>query len=179
MPTVKKYLDLDGLRYFNQKLTEVFAGKVDKVEGKVLSTNDYTQEEKEKLSGIAAGAEANVIEAISVNGTAQQAVSKGVDITVPTNNNQLANGAGYQTASDVSDAIDAALAGITSLTYTVVEALPPAGEPGVIYLIASPRGTDDGFDEYIYVDGDFEKLGYSDIAIPAITSSEIDTILAS
>lgn len=34
--------------------------KVDKVEGKGLSTNDYTTEEKNKLSGIAEGAEVNV-----------------------------------------------------------------------------------------------------------------------
>lgn len=32
------------------------AGKVDKVDGKVLSSNDYTTEEKNKLAGIAAGA---------------------------------------------------------------------------------------------------------------------------
>ena len=35
-------------------------GKVDKVTGKQLSTEDYTTAEKEKLEGIAAGAEANV-----------------------------------------------------------------------------------------------------------------------
>lgn len=35
-------------------------GKVDAVEGKGLSTNDYTTAEKEKLAGIAAGAEVNV-----------------------------------------------------------------------------------------------------------------------
>lgn len=34
--------------------------KVDKIEGKGLSTNDYTTEEKNKLSSIAAGAEVNV-----------------------------------------------------------------------------------------------------------------------
>lgn len=36
------------------------AGKVDKVDGKSLSTEDYTTAEKSKLSGIAAGAEVNV-----------------------------------------------------------------------------------------------------------------------
>ena len=51
-----KYLDSDGLLYFWQKLKTVFAGKVDKVEGKGLSTNDYTGEEKSKLAGIAAKA---------------------------------------------------------------------------------------------------------------------------
>lgn len=40
--------------------TTAIQSKVDKVEGKQLSTEDYTTEEKTKLSGIAAGAEVNV-----------------------------------------------------------------------------------------------------------------------
>lgn len=58
--------------------------KVDKIEGKGLSTNDYTTAEKKKLGGIAAGAQVNVIESIKVNGQAQAIDSKGVNITVPT-----------------------------------------------------------------------------------------------
>ena len=51
-----KYLDQNGLLYLWQKLKTLLGGKVDKVEGKGLSTNDYTTEEKNKLSGIASGA---------------------------------------------------------------------------------------------------------------------------
>lgn len=58
--------------------------KVDKVAGKGLSTNDYTTPEKNKLGGIAAGAQVNVIESIKVNGQAQAVSSKSVNITVPT-----------------------------------------------------------------------------------------------
>ena len=39
---------------------DLASAKVDKVTGKGLSTNDYTTDEKNKLAGIAAGAEANV-----------------------------------------------------------------------------------------------------------------------
>lgn len=45
------------------------------------------------------GYQANVIETVKVNGTALTPSSKAVDITVPTNNNQLTNGAGYITSS--------------------------------------------------------------------------------
>ena len=41
-------------------LTEIVGNKVDKVSGKGLSENDYTTEEKNKLNGIAAGANVNV-----------------------------------------------------------------------------------------------------------------------
>ena len=44
----------------NKVVTAALNGKVDKVTGKDLSTNDYTDEEKSKLAGIEAGAEVNV-----------------------------------------------------------------------------------------------------------------------
>lgn len=179
------YLDLDGLRYYNNKLNTKFADKVDKVNGKGLSTNDYTNEEQSKLSNIAAGAQVNVIEAISVNGTAQTITSKLVNITVPTNNNQLTNGAGYQTSSDVSTAIQTALSSITSFEFSVVQALPASGVAGTIYLVAHSHDTDDGYDEYIWVNNAFEKLGHTDIDLSGylatsatITNAEIDAIIA-
>lgn len=44
----------------NKVITDALANKVDKVTGKGLSTNDYTTTEKNKLAGIAEGAEVNV-----------------------------------------------------------------------------------------------------------------------
>lgn len=52
------------------------SGKVDKVSGKQLSTNDYTTTEKNKLAGIAAGAEVNVQSDWSVTDTASDAYIK-------------------------------------------------------------------------------------------------------
>ena len=43
----------------NKVINTALSGKVDKVSGKGLSTNDYTTAEKNKLAGIAAGAEVN------------------------------------------------------------------------------------------------------------------------
>lgn len=50
---IKKHLDDNGLLYFWGKLKTALGGKVDKVTGKGLSTEDYTSTEKTKLSGIA------------------------------------------------------------------------------------------------------------------------------
>lgn len=55
-----KYLDSDGLLYFTQKIKTWLSGKVDKVDGKGLSTNDFTTTLKNKLDGISAGANVNV-----------------------------------------------------------------------------------------------------------------------
>lgn len=49
---------------------------------KVLSTNDFTNELKAKLDGVAAGAQVNVIESIKVNGTALVVEDKAVNIDV-------------------------------------------------------------------------------------------------
>lgn len=54
--------------------------KVDKVEGSRLMTNA----EGTKLSEIAAGAQANIIEKIKVNGVEVTPVEKAVDVTIPT-----------------------------------------------------------------------------------------------
>lgn len=48
----------------------------------VHTDNNYTSTEKSKLDGIEAGADVNVIESISVNGTPQTITNKNVDITV-------------------------------------------------------------------------------------------------
>ena len=55
-----------GAKYATKtELTDGLAGKVDVVAGKGLSTEDYTSEDKAKLAGIAAGAQVNVIDAVS------------------------------------------------------------------------------------------------------------------
>ena len=58
--------------------------KVDKVAGKVLSSNDFTDALLAKLTGIESGAEENVIEIVKKNGTALTVTGKAVDISVIT-----------------------------------------------------------------------------------------------
>ena len=153
----------------------------------VHTDNNYTTAEKNKLSGIAAGAQVNKIESIKVNGTAQTITSKAVDITVPTNNNQLTNGAGYQTASEVQTAINSAISGITGIDFQVVASLPATGTKGVIYLISNSGTGTNIYDEYIWVTNRFEKIGTTEIDLSnyynttnllALTNQEIDTIIS-
>lgn len=190
----KKYLDENGLLYFWQKIGNKFVAKET---GKGLSTNDLTNALKQTyddtvstVAGIVAeGGEPNVIEIVKVNGTALTPDSnKAVDVTVPTNNSQLTNGAGYQNASQVQTAINSAIAGITGIEFEVVQSLPATGETGVIYLLSNGGSGQNIYDEYIWVNNAFEKIGttavdltnyvqFSDLV--AITNAEIDTIVAS
>lgn len=110
-------------------LASAVNGKVDKVEGMGLSSNDYTDEEKEDvdtIDGLAdrvtnleeQGGEANVIEIVKRNGTALPVTGKAVDITVPTAVSQMTNDSGYQNAQQVQAAIASGLAFLlTSVSY--------------------------------------------------------------
>ena len=69
---------------------------------------------------------------------------------IPTNNNQLTNGAGYQTASQVNSLISSAIADIQGISYEIVTSLPSTGEAGVIYLISNSGSKPNSYDEYIY-----------------------------
>jgi len=55
---MKDYLNLTGLSHFLDKLTGKFVAKVD---GKGLSTNDYTTEEKEKLASLVLATDDDII----------------------------------------------------------------------------------------------------------------------
>lgn len=48
----RKYLNDDGLSYLWLKLKQLFAGKVDKIEGKGLSDRNFTQAMETKLNGL-------------------------------------------------------------------------------------------------------------------------------
>ena len=65
-------------------LTEALAGKVNAEEGKGLSENDFTDTLLEKLNGIEAGAEVNVIEIVSLNSVPLEVSGKAVNIPIAT-----------------------------------------------------------------------------------------------
>jgi len=189
-----EYLDKSGLTLLISKIKAALGGKVDVVSGKGLSTNDYTNAEKSKLSDIASGAQVNVIESVKVNGTALTPSNKSVDVTVPTKVSQLTNdsefqtstqvnsivtGKGYQTQSQVQSLINSAVGNIASIRYEKVTSLPATGSNGVIYLVAHSHGTQDIYDEYIWISETktYEKIGNTDIDLSAyVKKSELTAI---
>lgn len=80
-------------------VTEI-EGKVDKVEGKGLSANDYTTEEKAKLAGVAAGA--TKVEASTTNGNVKV---NGVETTVYTEPEDVLHGSAA-TAAEVEEMLN-------------------------------------------------------------------------
>ena len=79
-------VDVDGIIKISG-LTNLLNRKVDVVEGKTLSSNDYTDEDKAKLDNIDIGAQRNVIEHIFLNDneitpTTVQTLPKSIDLQV-------------------------------------------------------------------------------------------------
>ncbi len=89
----------------NAYTDDVAEGKVDKEEGKGLSENDFTDEDKDKLDSVEEGAQENVIEVVKRNGVALPVVDKTVDVTVPTTTSALTNDSGYIT-NEVNDLVN-------------------------------------------------------------------------
>lgn len=102
--------------------------------------------------------------------------------TAGTNNTQIAS------TAFVTTAVANAIAGVTGIEYQIVTALPATGKAGVIYLISNSGSGTNSYDEYIYVNNAFEKIGTTDVDLSGyvqdsdlvpITNSAIDTIVAS
>lgn len=90
-----KLIDIDRLSTFKTKLDLILVNKVDKVEGKGLSDTNFSQDEKTKLAQVEAGAQANVLEGVQINGDSITPVNKIANIAVPTNTSDLTNDSNF------------------------------------------------------------------------------------
>lgn len=157
--------------------------KVDKVTGKSLSTNDFTNTLKNKLDGMEVGAKDNTIELITRNGSNLPIAGKTVDIEVPTALSELRNDTTFQTKVEIQTLI----ADQGKLKKKIVTALPPVGstDDNTMYLIKNIGK--EGYQEYMLIEGVFEILGDTAAVdftgyvheddIKSIQNAEIDILL--
>lgn len=139
----------------------------------------YTSAEKTKLNGIEAGAQ--------VNPTKLSELSNDVNFITNSVNN-LTNyytKTNTYTKTEVNDLIN----GITSMNVAVVQTLPTSGiSATTIYLVPkSTIQTNNAYDEYLYVNNKWEKIGDTTIdlsnyalksEIPTVTNDLTDTLKA-
>lgn len=121
------------------------------------------QKENQKANALATrldalervGAQANKIESIKVNGTAQTIASdKSVNITVPTKTSQLANDSTFQTSAQVVAAINTAISKSGHASFQKVDAVPKvdAAQENILYLVMNT--TTKHYDIYAKIKGD-------------------------
>ena len=158
-----------------RKAKTAIDGKVDKVTGKGLSTNDFTDALATKLGALPTNAE---LQAGYVAKNGDKVLSdenftsaeKTKLSALPTNSDlqtaldgkttlSAVQALGYQTASDVATAI----ANANKLSKSIVAQLPAVAEAdaNTIYLVLKSPAGDSGniYNEYLLINGAFELIG--------------------
>lgn len=163
-------------------------GRVDDLEDAVGTGGSVDSKIQTAIQGLDSSIAATTNQAISSITITDGKITASTKATIPTNNNQLTNGAGYQTASDVSTAIANAIGDLEGVSFSIVQTLPVTGDPAIIYLVAATSGSgNDVYDEFIWLSDQskFEKIGRTDVDLSdyynttnlvPITSAQIDQI---
>lgn len=185
-----KFLDYDGLTYYHNKLKALFIAGVKK-NGAALTpdqngvvdisvptkTSDLSNDSNFVVSSsLGAVATSNdygdldnkpTIPAAQVNSDWSAASGVAQILNKPTNVSSFTNDSGYQNATQVSNAINSAIAGITGIDFVIVASysdLPATGTKGIIYLVPNSGTAPNTYDEYIWVEptggtAKYEKIG--------------------
>lgn len=121
---------------------------------------------------VAAGGEPNVLESVKVNGTAQTITDKAVDITVPTKVSDLTNDSKFQSDTEVSAAIQTAIAATGHASFQKVDSVPAAAsaEENVLYLVMNSKTSH--YDIYALVSGEVVLLDDTTVDLTNYVTSE-------
>ena len=106
-----------------------------------------------------------------------------IDSTI-TADSTNANAAGTKA---VYDFVTKAIADVSGFHAEIVSELPETGKTNILYLVAKTEAASgDGYDEYLYINGAWERVGSTDIDLSgyvqasemhAITNTEISDIV--
>lgn len=174
---MSKFLDLIGLQHLIGLIKDNF---VQKESGKGLSKNDYTDEDKQKLStlktynvatteeagllsssnltkinGLEEGAEKNVITKVKRNGTLVNVSNKEVDISVPTKISELVDDKDLVDKAQVQKLINDA----KHMKKEIVAEKPTSGDENTMYLVGPKGDGSNIYEEWLYVNNKWEKIG--------------------
>ena len=164
-----------------QALTQIFTliktyvkdGFVAKDGAKVLSDNNYTTAEKNKLQGIAAGAQVNVIEEVKVNGVKVNPTEKSVDVKVPTKVSELTNDSNFLTSIPAEYVTDTEL---TAKGYqTAVQVNSIVDGKGFLTAVPEEYVTDNELNAKNYQNADQVSQAIAD-AVGKVTGFEFSVV---
>lgn len=159
------------------------ATKVDKVEGKGLSTNDFTDAEKTKLGNIQAGAQANVPSDWNATSGAERILNK-PDLGIYATRTQVEEAienidmSDYPTREEVRDMV----IDVEGMPFVSVESLPTASSAtmGTVYVVASGSSTNSPMYMTELKNGAYswKQIGSTEITLgDPLTSQEVSALL--
>ena len=127
--------------------------------------------DKNKLDGIQEGANKTIIDD-SLSDASTNPVQNKIIKTALDSKSDIGHDhdSRYYTESEIDSKVQVLQTAIDSLvgfTASVVEELPPSGEEGVMYLVLTEDGgvEQDIYNEYIWVDNKFEKIGNTAVEV--------------
>lgn len=137
----------------------------------VHTDNNYTTTEKNKLSGIAAGAEVNVNADWNASSGDAQILNKPTALSAFTNDegfidNTVNNLVNYYIKGDTytKTEVNELIGNIATIQISAVSTLPATGQSNVIYLVPKSGGSGTNVkDEYLWTGSAFEKIGDTEI----------------
>lgn len=167
------YLGNNAVLYLLQKIKTALGTKVDKEAGKGLSTNDLTDELKQKILNAGDSSFSGQYSDLIGAPTAVSEFTNDAGYQTAQNVETAITEKGYQTASQVESAItgkgyqtesqvNTLISNSTKLSKEIVEALPEvaSASENKIYLILKSSGESGNiYDEYMLVNGAMEKVG--------------------
>ena len=141
------------------------SNKVDKVDGKGLSDQNFTYEEKVKLSGLSNYNDTSLSNRVSAT---ESAITK--------------LNANSSTSGSVDYKIAKALEKVTSISFEIVSSLPATGVAGKIYFV---KGTGseatNTYTEYVWLGSNFERIGESVVKVDLsdiYTKSQVNALVS-
>ena len=192
-----KYLDNNGLLYVWKKLKDTFVkkGEIDKVKNSIpknvtelLDAENYALKSAiptkvESLTDAGDYAKKSEIPH-SVEG--MEGIDAYAKVTaIPKKVAELEDAMDFVKKAELTEEVKGLIGNVKSIEFSVVEELPTSGEQAIIYLVSNNKGDNDAYDEYIFVNGKFEKIGTTSVDlsgylkttdITSITNGEIGAL---
>lgn len=192
-----KYLDNNGLLYVWKKLKDTFAKKVelDEVKNSIPKNVSDLQDADSYAKSVDIPTKVESLSdatdyAKKIEIPHSVSELDGMDAyakitALPKKVADLTDGADYIKQAELIEEVKSLIGNTKALEFSVVEELPSSGEKSTIYLVSNSKAENDAYDEYIFVNGKFEKIGTTSVDlsdyvktsdITSITNEEIDTL---
>lgn len=192
-----KYLDNNGLLYVWKKLKDTFAKKVelDEVKNSIPKNVSDLQDADSYAKSVDIPTKVESLSdatdyAKKIEIPHSVSELDGMDAyakitALPKKVVDLTDGADYIKQAELIEEVKSLIGNTKALEFSVVEELPSSGEKSTIYLVSNSKAENDAYDEYIFVNGKFEKIGTTSVDlsdyvktsdITSITNEEIDTL---
>ena len=192
-----KYLDNNGLLYVWKKLKDTFVKKTELDEVKtaipknvtdLLDAENYALKSSvpSKVESLEDAGDYAKKSEIPHRIDGLEGVEAYAKVTaIPKKVVELEDYVDFVKKAELTEEVKGLIGNVKSIEFSVVEELPTSGDKATIYLISNDKGNNDSYDEFIWLNDKFEKIGTTSVDlsgylkatdITEITNEEIDAL---